>query len=155
VYSEAYAGDIRAWQDESATLELVAKNDPATPLIQEFSKAGTRTLNELAQVVSLFEKSGRNAALDRIRSSAAIVYMDQARNSVAKILEVDGGDRDGTFRILNRSVSSLRRLVEGGGVLFLLGFAGILLLVIGMRRERQESAVAGQSRRPLPDPGRL
>ena len=144
VYSEAYAGDIRAWQDESASLELVARNDPATPLVQDFSKAGMQTLTELDLVVSLFEKSGRDAALDRIRKSAGIVYLDQARSSVAKILEVDGGNRDGTILIINRAVSSFRRLAEGGGALFLLVVAGILLLVLETRREREESALAGQ-----------
>src|SRR5665213_765892 len=29
IYSEAYAGDIRSYQDESAALELLAVNDPA------------------------------------------------------------------------------------------------------------------------------
>jgi CHASE3 domain sensor protein len=151
VYSEAYADDLRAWQDESASLVLVARNDPATPLAQDLSKAGTRTLNELALVVSLFEKSGRDAALERIRSSAGIVYMDQARNSVVKILEVDGRDVDGTYRLINRALSSFRRLAAVGGVLFLLVAACILLLVLEIRRERQESEVAGQSPGPLPE----
>jgi CHASE3 domain sensor protein len=151
VYSEAYADDLRAWQDESASLVLVARNDPATPLAQDLSKAGTRTLNELALVVSLFERSGRDAALERIRSSGAIVYMDQARNIVAKILEVDGRDVDGTYRLINRALSSFRRLAAVGGVLFLLVAAGILLLALEARRERQESDLAEQSLRPLPD----
>src|ERR1700683_2996435 len=72
VYSEAYAGDLRTWEDESAALELVAANYTATPIVQDFSKAGKRTLSELALLLSLYEKSGREAALDRIRKSSGI-----------------------------------------------------------------------------------
>ena len=126
VYSEAYADDVRIWQDEVATLELVAEKDPATPLVKDFSQAGTRTLAELALVVSLYEKSGRDAALDRIRKSAGVVYLDQARNIVAMILSVDGGAADGTSQITDRDVSYLRRLAEGAAVLLVLTVAATL-----------------------------
>jgi CHASE3 domain sensor protein len=146
VYSEAYADDIRAWQDEFASLELIARNDPATPLVQDFSKAGTNTLSELALVVSLYEKSGRDAALDRIRKSSGIVYLDQARNNVTKIQEVDGGNGDGATLIIARALSSLRRLAAGGIALFLLVVVSTVLLVLEVRRERHESG-RGQSSR--------
>lgn len=136
VYSEAYAEDVRDWQDESAALELVAKNDPATVLAQDFSKAGKRTLDELAQVVSLYEKGGREAALDRIRKSSGIVYLDQARDIVVKIREVDGGGFYGTTEIITRAVSSFRRLAAGASALFLLSVAGTLLLIVETRRVR-------------------
>jgi len=137
VYSEAYADDIRNWQDEYAALELVARNDPATPLVQDLSKAGTRTLGELALVVSLYEKNGRDAALDRIRKGSGIVYLDQARNSAAKIQEVDGGDLNATNQMLtNRAVSSLRRLAACAVALFVLAVIGTLLLILEIRRAR-------------------
>jgi len=139
VYSEAYAEDIRSWQDESGSLELVVRNDPAIPFAQDLSKAGTRTINELATVVSLFEKSGRDSALDRIRKSTAIVYLDQARNSVAKIQEFDGGAADLTMPVIIRSLIALRRLAEGGAALFLFALAGAVLLVFEIRRGRREA----------------
>lgn len=40
VYSEAYAEDIRTWQNESGALELVAANDPATALVRDFLESG-------------------------------------------------------------------------------------------------------------------
>jgi CHASE3 domain sensor protein len=134
VYSEAYAEDIRTWQDESAALELVARNDPATLLVQDFSKAGTRTLGELALVFSLYEKSGRDAALDRIRKSSGIVYLDQARNSVARIKETDGGAFDGSIQLITKAMSSLRRLAAGSVALFLVAATGMLLLFLEIRR---------------------
>jgi CHASE3 domain sensor protein len=143
VYSEAYAEDIRSWQDESGSLLLVATNDPATVYAQDLVKAGTRTVSELAALVSVFEKSGRDPALDRIRKSAAIVYLDQARNSLAKIEEFDGGPVDLTMPIIIRSLASLRRLAEGGVALFLLAVAGAVLLVLEIRRGR--SAVAASN----------
>jgi CHASE3 domain sensor protein len=74
---------------------------------------GKRTLSELALVLSVYDKSGRDAALDRIRKSSGIVYLDQARTSVTRIIEVDGGANDGTVRIVDSTATSLRRLVEG------------------------------------------
>jgi CHASE3 domain sensor protein len=136
VYSEAYADDIRNWQDESAALDLVARNDPAAPLVQDFSKAGTRTLSELAAVVSLYDGTGRDAALERIRKSSGVVYLDQARSSVARILEVDGGALDGTSQIVTRAVSLFRRLAAGAVALFFITVVGSLLLMLEMRRGR-------------------
>ncbi len=136
VYSEAYADDIRTWQDESATLQLVAEKDPATPLVKDLSQAGTRTLAELALVVSLYEKSGREAALERVRKSSGIVYLDQARNSVAKILEIDGGVADRTAQVIRRASSSLRRLAAGAAVLFCLTVIGTIFLILDVRRKQ-------------------
>jgi CHASE3 domain sensor protein len=136
VYSEAYAEAVRSWQDESESLTLVARNDPAAVFAQDLSKAGTRTMAELATMVSLFEKSGREPALDRIRKSTAIVYLDQARNSVAKIQEFDSGPVDLTMPVIIRSLASLRRLAEGGAALFLFVLAGTVLLVLEIRRGR-------------------
>jgi CHASE3 domain sensor protein len=140
VYSEAYADDVRSWQDESGSLALVARNDPATVFAQDLSKEGIRTMDELAAVVSLFEKSGRDPALDRIRKSTAITYLDQARNSVAKIEEFDGGPVDLTMPVIIRSLRALRRLAEGGAVLFLLVVAGAVLLALEIRRGRRDVA---------------
>ncbi len=134
VYSEAYANDIRAWQDEDGALELVAKNDPATSLAQDLSTAGTRTLDELALVVSLYEKSGRDAALERIRKSSAIVYLDQARDAVKQIQTADGGAMDGNSELILRSLLFLARLAEGAAALFLMAIAGTLLSIFKIRR---------------------
>jgi CHASE3 domain sensor protein len=136
VYSEAYADDMRTWRDESAALELVARNDPSIPIVRDFSESGKRTLSELALVLSVYDKSGRDAALDRIRKSSGIVYLDQARTSVTKIIEVDGGANDGTSRIVYSTATSLRRLVEGAGALFFLAVTSTLLLILEIRRVR-------------------
>lgn len=135
VYSEAYANDVRTWADEFAALELEAKNDPATPLVQDLSKAGTQTLGELAVVVSLYEKSGREPAVERIRKGSGTVYLDKARDSVAKILEVDGVGAEGSTPIVNRALSSLRRLWEEATVLFALTVVSTVFLILGIRRK--------------------
>jgi CHASE3 domain sensor protein len=134
VYKVAYIKDTQTWQDESGALGMVGVNDPATPLAQDLSKAGTRTLNELAAIVSLCEESGRDVALDRIRQSSAIVYLNQARDSLAEIQQVDGGPGDGNQRLTNTVVSSQRRLTAGASALFALTMAGTLLLIVELRR---------------------
>jgi CHASE3 domain sensor protein len=136
VYSEAYTDDIPTWKDESGTLDLVAKNDPAGPLVHDLLKAGTHTLGELALVVSLYENSGRDAALERIRKSSGIVYLDQARSSVAKILDVDDGPADGAGRITGNAVLALRRLGACALILFLLAVAGAFLPILEERLKR-------------------
>jgi CHASE3 domain sensor protein len=135
VYSAAYEEDIRNWEDEEATLELVARKDPANQYVQDFAKAGKRTAGELGAVLSLYEKPGRDAALERIRSSSAIVYLDQARGSVAKILEVDGS-ADGSRKIITRAETSLRRLAEAAVLLSCFTASTALLLILEIRRER-------------------
>jgi CHASE3 domain sensor protein len=128
-YSEAYARSIRDWQDESGTLALVAEHDPALPLVQELSKAGERTVKELALIVSLYDTGSRDKALDRIRKGAGIVYLDQARDLTVKILDVDDKQVDpgNRLRILNR-------LAEAVAALFILTLIGALLLIFQTRR---------------------
>ena len=123
VYSEAYAQDIRTWRDEDATLELVAVMDPATPLVKEFGTSGGRTLTELALVMSLYEKGGRDAAMDRIRKSSGIVFLDQTRDVLARIREVDSSTSDGAAQ----AVVSLSRLAKAGG---LLGFLTVISAIL-------------------------
>src|SRR5579863_4031542 len=130
VYSEAYTDDIRKWQDEFAVLDLVARKDAAAPLVEDLSKAGTRTLAELALVVSLYDKRGRDTALDRIRKGAGIVYLDQARSSVAKIQDVDGAALETNRTLADRAALSLRHLVDGAAVLFFVAATGTLLLIL-------------------------
>jgi CHASE3 domain sensor protein len=146
VYSEAYSDDIRNWRDEYSALELVAANDSATtPLVKDFSKAGARVLAELDLVLSLYDKNGRDAAVDRIRKSTGVVYLDQARNSVAKIQEIDGAELDRTNRRLTTlSVSSLRRVAAAGGALFVLTVAATLLLILEVRQRHPQSTVVGE-----------
>jgi CHASE3 domain sensor protein len=139
VYSEAYAEDTRDWEDEEGVLVLVARNDPATPIIQDFSKAGKRTMGELAEVLSLYEKSGGNAAMERIRKSSAIVYLNQARDSAAKIVEADGGRYDGTSEINRRAISPMHRLTQGAAVLFSLTVIAALLLILETLREQRRA----------------
>jgi CHASE3 domain sensor protein len=129
VYSEAYAADIRKWQEEFATLELVAMKDPSLPLVQDLSKAGTRTLNELTLVLALYEKSGRDAALERIQKSSGIVYLDQARDSVVQILDTD---RE-YFTPANLG-TPLNRILASAGLLFLLSCASTGLLILEIRK---------------------
>jgi CHASE3 domain sensor protein len=137
-YSEAYADDVRVWQDEFGTLELTAEHDSAAPIIRDLSRNGTRVLDELALITSLYEKGSREAALDRIRKGSAIVYLEQARDQVAKIKQLDGLAADEADQSLVRdTLRSQRRLAAGAAALFGLILAGILLLILEMRRVRR------------------
>lgn len=133
VYSEAYAEDIHTWQDESGTLALVTEHDPTALAAREFIQAGTRTADELAAIVGVYEKSGREAALQRISRSSGIVYLDQAGKHAADVMQQD--TRDAVSRgMVNRVLASFRSLAVGAGILALLSLAGSTLLFLTARR---------------------
>lgn len=137
-YSEAYAQDLRTWQDEFGTLELEAEHDSAAPMVGDLSKSGTRVVNELAAVVSLHEGGSRDAALDRIRRSSAIVYLEQARDLVARIEQIDSFGADETDQVLiTNTLGSQRRLAAGAAGLFCITLALTFLLILEVRRARR------------------
>lgn len=128
VYSEAYQSDVHTWEDESGTLQLIAEKDTAAVAAADFVTAGKRTMDELAAIVSAYEKNGQNPALERIRKSSAIVYLDQARAAADDVLRTDGGAGDGTRQMMNRAFVSFTRLAEGAGVLSCLSLISAILL---------------------------
>jgi CHASE3 domain sensor protein len=138
IYSEAYSQDLRTWQDEFGTLELEAQHDSAAPMIRDLSKSGAQVVNELAEVVSLHDGGSRDAALDRIRKSSAIVYLEQARDLVAKIVQIDSFGADETDQqLITKTLRSQRRLAAGAAGLFCIILALTLLLIFEIRRTRR------------------
>jgi CHASE3 domain sensor protein len=137
VYSEAYAADVRTWQDESGTMDLEAMHDPATPMVKDLLDDGARVTKETDLVVSLQDKGSHDAALDRIRKGSAIVYLGQARDLVKQIRDLDGLGADETDQGLIRNyLASSRRLALGAAALFCAALAAMLLLVFAIRTNR-------------------
>jgi CHASE3 domain sensor protein len=133
-YSEAYAEDIRVWQDEFGTLELEAVHEPGTPLVKDLSKSGTRVLDELAAVVSLRTDGSTAEALDRLRKGSAIVYLEQARTAAEKLREGSSETaNDADRRIATAAPIRHRHLTEGAGALFGIALAEGLLLFVSSR----------------------
>lgn len=139
-YSEAYAADIRQWQDEFGTLEVEAQHDRAVPMVQDLSKAATRVLDEMNAVMTLADQGKRDAALDRIRKGSEVVYLEQARDKVAEMERFEGLDADEGNQQLIRWVLKSQKEVAGAALLlFCLAFAGPVLLFIEFRRQRGPS----------------
>jgi len=133
-YSVAWAASVRTWQDELETLKLLTMSDPARPLVQDFSKAGERLMEDLVLVKGLYDGGSRDKALDRIRKGSAIVYLDEARDITGKILEVDQEALDkANHAIANESVSPLQSLAGSAAVLFAIVIGTMLLLVFETR----------------------
>jgi CHASE3 domain sensor protein len=132
VYSEAYKNDVRSYQDESGALEIVAVHDPATPLVRDLLTAGTRTADEVAAVMSVYEKNGRDAALDRIRKSSGIVYLNEARAALTKLQVIDYEENT---KAIFRTLASLRHLMEAAVGYVVLVIAGAVLLIADTRRK--------------------
>lgn len=134
VYSEAYANDVREWEDECGTLVVVAEKDQATPMALGLQKAGRETLDELSAVMAVYDKSGRDQALDRIRKTSSIVYFNRARKQVSDIIAaypVDPGRP-----LLLRSDNVVPRLTEYAAGLFVMTVAALALVLGAARRFR-------------------
>ena len=134
VYRVAYAKDVQRFETEAGTLGIVAANDKAGAIVQNFLKAGPRTMEELAAVVAVYEKSGQQAALERIRRSSGITYLNEAREAVGEIKLADGPGHDGTARLIGRMMTSFSHLLKGGEALAALAISAVCLLILEMRR---------------------
>ena len=133
-YSEAYEADVRSWEDESGTLQLITEKDPAAVAVSDLVKSGKRTMDELSIVVSTYDKYGQNPALDRIRKSSAIVYLDQARKATDDVTRTDGGSADGTREVVSRAFSSFTRISGAAGALSCFSLISAILLWLETRR---------------------
>jgi CHASE3 domain sensor protein len=139
-YSEAYAEDIRVWQDEFGTLELEAVHSAAAPLVKDLSNSGARVLDELAAVVSLRNEGSSAPAMDRLRKGSAIVFLEQARTTAEKLQE-DSGQVASSIEVgLAMTVPARHRhLAEGAAALFVIALAEGLVLVLSARGSVPES----------------
>lgn len=143
VYSEAYARDVRTWQDESGTAAIVAQHDPSAYLVHDLSEQGASVLKELEQTVSLYDQGSIDAALNRLRKGTAIVYLGQIRETVAEILRLDSLAADETNQsFINGALQVQRRLIEAAACLFALTICGFVLMVIATRDRRAVDAPA-------------
>lgn len=127
-YSEAYANDIRTWNDESATLELVSPNDNARPSIRTLSERGKRSAGEMETIRSIYEKSGKEPALDRLRKGGPGVFIDQAREGFAEIDQLYG-----TATYLAGDEVILQRLLGAALLLSAMALAQGILLILALR----------------------
>ena len=146
-YSEAYAEDIRVWQDEFGTLELEAVHEPGTPLVKDLSKSGARVVDELAATFSLHDEGSTAAALDRLRKGSAIVYLEQARATAEKLREVSSDTANMTDRLIAMTAPARHRhLAEGAGALFGIALAEGLLLFLSTRAGRASDSGSREKR---------
>lgn len=130
VYFEAYNRDIQDWQDESGTLEVIAAKDSA---VGDLLKAGQRTAGELAALISIYQKDGRDPAIARIGKSSSIVYLDQTYQQMTEIVRWHENYAIGSG-MLKRSDRSSFRLVVAAGGFFVLTIAALLILLLEARR---------------------
>ncbi len=131
VYLEAYKTDIAEWRDELAVLQVQTEKGPLLPFVHEISQTGDRVVSELARIVSLYDGGARDKALDRIRNSAGIVYLDQARETMGKLEQMD--DEDASRAYSRFRLQRLHRLGISVAGLFCLTLAGACLLVLKSR----------------------
>lgn len=133
IYSEAFREDQRTWEDESGTLEAIARKGHLLSLSEDFSKSGKRTMDELVAVVALYEKSGRDPAIDRIRKSSSIVYLDQSQKALTEMVRELGGGTTGSNIVQVRGIAAITRLTQLAAALFAIAFITAILSILGWR----------------------
>lgn len=135
VYSEAFAQDVRRWQDEFGTFQLLAEKDTMGALIQDLSVAATRAVKEMTEVISIYDTGAQDAAMARARKGSGVVYLDQARALAAEIQDAEGlAVNDAHHLFTKRTLTFMHRITLTAAILFCLIFAGVALLLFEMRR---------------------
>ena len=134
-YSEAYAASVTEWQDAVGVLGVQTANRGIGNLVQDLSKAGDRTVAELASIISLYDGGSRDKALDRIRKGSGIVYLNQARDISAQV-GADSNEALGAQLSLSAfsGARPVRRIAGAVAGLFCLMVIGASLLFLTTRR---------------------
>jgi CHASE3 domain sensor protein len=133
-WSDAYGKDVATWNDEHATLRLVAANDRMLPSVDTVESNGKRAVEEMEAVMSVIEQSGRNAALARLRMGTALRLINKARDGNSQIQDVYGGIS--TSPPQNGFVT---RIFEAAMALTVLGIAAGILANFSARGEHSRS----------------
>lgn len=134
-YSEAYAADLRTFEDELGTLQVIAEHDAATPLVREFSETAVKIQSELAATIALVDKGSLDAKLDVIRKKSGIARLQRAREIVAQIQQ-DGLRADESDQRLIRIVLREQTQMTGACIVLFCLVLGTTLLAWETRAKR-------------------
>jgi CHASE3 domain sensor protein len=148
-YSKAWAEDIRAWQDESATLALMAEHDKALPLVKELTSTGDRTLKELGAVVALYDGGARDKALESVRKGPGVADLERARDLTAKVVLAGRIEASGATRAITNGIRR-RRLAASVAALLGLTLIGAMFPIFESRGAKLRSTNPAGN---LPDRG--
>jgi CHASE3 domain sensor protein len=132
-YSKAWVEDSRAWQDETATLALMAEHDKALPFVKDLTSTGDRVLKELSAVVALYDGGSRDKALDSVRKGPGVGDLERARDLTAKVVLAGRIEASGASRAITNGIRR-RRLAASVAALLGLTLIGAVLLIFETRR---------------------
>lgn len=143
-YSEGYAKDAQEWRDESGTLELVAQHDRSASLVHDLTSNGARVLTELTQIISIYDSGSHDGALDRIRKGSAIVFLEKSRETLSEVQRIDGLGADESDQVfITDALRTQKRLSAAVAGLLLIAVGGIVLLIVGTRRDNDARSAIG------------
>lgn len=148
-YSKAWDENARAWQDETATLALIAEHDKALPLVKDLTTTGDRILKELGAVVTLYDAGSRDKALESLRKGPGLADLERARDLTAKVVLAGRIGTSGASRAITNGIRR-RSLAACVAALLALTLIGAVLLIFETRRaaKLRSTSPAGN----LPDP---
>jgi CHASE3 domain sensor protein len=148
-YSKAWTEDARQWQDETATLALMAEHEKVLPIVKQLTSTGDSMLKELGEVVKLYDTGARDKALDSVRKGPGIADLDRARDLTAKVVLAGRIGASGASRAITNGIRR-RRLAACVAALLGLTLIGAMLLIFETRRAAKlRSTNPGGN---LPDP---
>jgi CHASE3 domain sensor protein len=132
-YSKAWTEDARQWQDETATLALMAEHEKVLPIVKQLTSTGDSMLKELREVVKLYDAGARDKALDSVRKGPGIADLDRARDLTAKVVLAGRIGASGASRAITNGIRR-RRLAACVAALLGLTLIGAMLLIFETRR---------------------
>ncbi len=121
---------LQDWQYESGTLELLAAGKGRAGMVRDFARTGNHLATEMDAIVSLYDAGSHDAALNRLRTGAAIADRDKLeriQDAVEKLFGRVSANRFYDNRVL------AHRLIYCAGGLYVLGFLGCGMLLYGLR----------------------
>lgn len=141
-YKQPYYDGLRVFQSQLDRLSVLSRDDPdIVPLVERFVDIGGKALGEMASTVYLNDHVGRNSAIQRVLTGTGKAYMDQARTSIAEIVDRENVKLQSNNPIVNATRDRIReRVLLACAILFMIVLFGTTLLEIEVRRERRLAA---------------
>lgn len=152
-YLRPYGNAITAWADNIASLKSLASDSPdALGLVEQLARAGSAKFTEMAATVDHARNGQRAAALARVETGYGKRVMDEARRISGEIISREESEFSRLQQQVRRTETTARWRIEAvTALLFLLTFAGTILLNKEIARERLLTRDLEQSERKYRD----
>jgi CHASE3 domain sensor protein len=150
VYFEAWRKSTQKWRDEAGVLAVQSSDPGFTEMVRELTESGDRVVAEMTAIISTYDAGSHDKALERIRKSSAITYLDQVREKAALLERFDDQEAESTAYTLMAS-QPLHALAKYLAALFALMLVGLTALIAGPKGNSSAPAHEETRHAEIPD----